>query len=210
MTRFLDWLRDAVRGYMTRVARLLNKLSRGKLTPTMITWTGLLMHIPTAYLIATGHFLAAAVLLVVFGLFDALDGALARVQGRADAAGMLLDATTDRMKEVMLYVGSAWVLSGMGDPHHAVWAVAACGASLLVSYVKAKGEMAVRARKLTPNEINRLFSDGFMRFEIRMAILALGLATHFLYFALVAIAEASVMTALMRLYRITNYLRTHA
>jgi CDP-diacylglycerol--glycerol-3-phosphate 3-phosphatidyltransferase len=203
---FLDACRTVVRGWMTLLATILNTASGGKLSPNAVTVLALIMHVPIAWLIATNHHWWAAGLLLVFGLFDALDGALARLQKRAGNAGMLLDATTDRMKETALYCGVAYSLIGSAHPRMAVWAVAACGASLCVSYVKAKGETAVSASNLTPNEINRLFQDGLLRFEIRMTILIVGLLINQLAIAVIIIAIFSTITAFGRLIKITQYL----
>ena len=164
------------------------------------------MHLPIAYLIACGYFGYAAILLVIFGLFDALDGSLARLQKKASNAGMLLDASTDRMKEIILYTGSAFALVNMAKPYWAVWAVAACGSSICVSYVKAKGETAVAGGKLTANEVNRLFQDGLGRFEIRMALLVIGLVLGRLGIILVIITILSTYTTLERLIKITKKL----
>jgi len=202
----IDSVRELIKSGMVHVAKGLDSLSGGKLSPNMITLFGFAMHIPIAYLIATEQNYWAAGLLVVFGMFDALDGALARLQGKASSAGMVLDASTDRMKEVLLYTGAAYALVDSSNPHFAVWAVAACGASLCVSYVKAKGETAVRDSKLTPNQINRLFAVGLMRFEIRMLVLVVGLLTNQLGYAVVIIAITSTLTAVSRLIRITNKL----
>jgi CDP-diacylglycerol--glycerol-3-phosphate 3-phosphatidyltransferase len=203
---FLDACRTVVRGWMNLLAVFLNTISGGKLSPNAVTILALIMHLPIAWLIATNHYWWAAALLLVFGLFDALDGALARLQKRAGNAGMLLDATTDRMKEVALYCGAAFSFIYSPQPVFAVWAVAACGASLSVSYVKAKGETAVSSHQLTPNEINRLFQDGLLRFEIRMTILILGLVSGYLALAVVLIAIFSTFTAFGRLISITKYL----
>lgn len=202
----LDGIRGGVRSVMSVVARGLNKVTGGHVSPNMITIIGLLAHIPIAYLIATSHNYWAAGLLVVFGLFDALDGELARLQKRASAAGMLLDASTDRMKEVMLYAGAAYSFVAVGRPYMTPWAVVACGASLCVSYVKAKGETAVKEKHFTPNEINRLFQDGLGRFEIRMAILVLGLLSGRVILAVIVIALLSVYTAFERIIKISRKL----
>lgn len=202
----LDVARSHIRTIMRSVARGLHAVSKGKLTPNAITLFGFAMHIPIAYLIATGDNYWAAGLLVVFGLFDALDGELARLQGKASSAGMVLDASTDRMKEVLLYTGVAYALAGTDHPRQAVWAVAACGASLCVSYVKAKGETAVRDSKLTPNQINRLFADGLMRFEIRMLVLIIGLLSGQVVIAVAIIAVTATITAFSRLIHIIHKL----
>ena len=203
---FLDGSRAIVKGWMTLLAGVLNKLSGGRLSPNAVTILALIMHLPIAYLIAVNQHWWAAGLLLVIGLFDALDGALARLQKKAGNAGMLLDATTDRIKETILYCGVAYSLIGGTNPKLAVWAVAACGASLCVSYVKAKGETAVSDHKLTPNEINRLFQDGLLRFEIRMTILIIGLIANQLAIAVITIAVFSTFTVFGRLISITKYL----
>ncbi len=202
----LDAVRDAVRSFMNTAAKVLNDLSGGRITPNFITLTGLFMHLPIAWLMAQGYFDYAALLLVIFGLFDALDGALARLQKKAGNAGMLLDASTDRMKEVILYSGAAFALVHMGQAYWAVWAVAACGASICVSYVKAKGETAVAGGKLTAGEVNRLFQDGLGRFEIRMFLLVVGLLLSELGLVLVVITVLSTYTAFERLITITRKL----
>ena len=202
----IDACRTVIRGWIGLLAKILDTASGGKLSPNTVTVIGLFMHIPIAFLIATNHWWWAAILLLVFGLFDTLDGALARLQKRAGNAGMLLDATTDRFKETLLYCGAAYSFVGSAHPRLAVWAVAACGASLCVSYVKAKGETAVSEHNLTPNEVNRLFQDGLLRFEIRMTILIIGLVFDQLAPAVIIIAVSSTFTAIGRLISITKYL----
>lgn len=204
LNALLDVLRNLTRKVMHQVAIGLNTITAGKLTPNSVTIVGLLMHIPIAWLIATTHNLWAALLLVIFGLFDTLDGELARLQKRASNTGMLLDASTDRFKEVLLYSGVAYALIQSAHPNYAVWAVTACGASLSVSYVKAKGELAVKDSSLTANQINRLFQDGLLRFEVRMFLLVVGLLSNRLAIIVVVIALLSAYTALDRLVKISR------
>jgi phosphatidylglycerophosphate synthase len=205
---YMERAKKAVRAGMRRVAGLLNAATGGKLSPNTVTLVGFAMHAPIALLIAYGHNLWAAGLLVIFGLFDTLDGELARLQGKASEQGMLLDAATDRLKEVLLYSGVGYALALSSHPATAAWAAAACGASLSVSYVKAKGEAAVAAsgKQLAHHELNHLFSGGFLSFEVRMAILVLGLLTDQLVIATAFIALFASLTALQRLTRISRQL----
>ncbi len=186
----------------------LDRWTKGRLTPDMVTLFGLAMHVPTAVLIATDHFLWAAGFLVVFGLFDTLDGGLARAQGSSSSRGMLLDASTDRFKEVMLYTGAAYWLATYDNPAFAAWAVVACGASLSVSYVKAKGEAAVAAnsKKIPHATLNRMFADGLLTFEIRMAVLVAGLLLNQLALAVMVVAVLASFTAVQRLVTISRQL----
>lgn len=195
-----------VRRGMRVIAGGLNRATRGKLNPNTVTIVGCAMHIPIAILIGLRHYhLLAAVLLLVFGLFDTLDGELARLQNRSSARGMLLDASTDRFKEMLLYTGIAYALALGSHPAYAALAAAACGASISVSYVKAKGEAAVASSKNIPHAaLNRLFKDGLLTFELRMFLLIAGLLIDQLAAVIAVIALLASYTALQRLVRISK------
>ncbi|HEY5805755.1 MAG TPA: CDP-alcohol phosphatidyltransferase family protein [Candidatus Saccharimonadales bacterium] len=208
MKRAIDAIRQAVRRFMRAVARGLDKATGGKLHPNAVTMFGLVMHVPIALLIVADYWIVAGILLIIFGLFDTLDGELARLQDRVTNNGGFLDASTDRMKEVLLYTGVAYSLALSDNPVHATWAVAACGASICVSYVKAKGEAVIAAsgKKLPYPVLNKLFADGLLPFEIRMALLVAGLLSGYLVWIVTAIAVLSAYTALQRLARISKAL----
>ena len=206
MNKVLDALRAFVRFYMKIIARLLNTATRGRLSPSAITIIGAAAHIPIALAIAGGRLTLAAVLLIIFGLFDALDGETARLQNRESSRGMLLDATTDRMKEVFLYTGVCYYFIASEVPYLTPWVVLALGGSILVSYVKAKGEAAVASSGLSAAKVNRLFQDGLIRFEVRMGLLVAGLLFDRVGIAVVIIALGAWMTALDRLIKISQKL----
>src|SRR5262249_12467273 len=156
-------------------------VSGGRLTPNAVTIFGLTMHLPITWLIATGHYIWAAGLLVIFGLFDTLDGELARLQKRESPRGALLDSVTDRMKEILLYTGAAYsIVATTGRPYLAVWAVAACGCSLLTSYINAAGDIAMARSGVQHHVTNKSFRGGLLPFEIRMLILVIGLLSGWL------------------------------
>lgn len=203
---FLDFIRDSVKRIMKRLASLLNKLSGGRLSPNAVTLTGLLVHIGIAWLISQGDLGFAAILLAIFGLFDSLDGELARLQGKDGPEGMLLDSITDRMKEVLLYIGVAYLFVASNHSFYAAWAVAACGGSLLVSYVNAWGE-AVAARFPIQNHTpNNSFRGSLMRFEVRMFVLVVGLAVNRLDVTTVLVAVLAWFTAYNRLMAVRKRL----
>jgi phosphatidylglycerophosphate synthase len=202
---FLDAIKVAVKRQMLRLAKVSNKLSRGRITANHLTFISLGMHVVIAALIAQGSFVFGATLLVIFGLFDALDGELARLQGTAGTKGMLLDSVTDKMKEIILYIGVSYAFVDMNLAFYAVWAVAACGSSLLVSYVNAWGEV-VMARRPDDSRINQAFRGGLMRYEVRMFVLVVGLLVERLPATVAVIAVLSSLTAIERLVTIRRQL----
>ncbi len=197
---------DNIRVLMSRFAVLLNKLFRGKLKPAHITTLSLLGHIPAAWALWTCRPVLAAALIAIFGLMDALDGALARAQGSASKMGMFFDAVTDRMKEVIIYAALALYVAEH-EPKVGLWVVpAVVGTSLLVSYVKAKGEMAISNDAHDKQQLNRAFSQGIARYEIRMALLIIGLLTSLLAPLLNLIIALNLITAATRFLEIARLL----
>lgn len=204
---FLDFVRDSVKSRVMRpIARGLNFASGGRLNPSVITLVGLAMHVVIAILISRGYFGYAAGLLIVFGLFDALDGELARLQKRDGAIGMLLDSVTDRMKEVILYVGIGYIFVVMNQSYYAVWAIAACGGSLLVSYVNAWGDVIAARYAAKTHTVNKSFRGSLMRFEVRMFVLVVALIFNQLDIALVVISILVWLTVVERLINVKNSL----
>jgi phosphatidylglycerophosphate synthase len=199
----IDPIKRAVRVVMRSLARAINKLSRGKVTPNGVTLFGVAMHIPIALLIAARVNILAAVLLLLFGLFDTLDGELARLQHSESPQGRLLDSVTDRIKEVLLYTGAAYAtIASTGKPYLAVWAVAACGCSLLTSYVNAAGDSIMAGQVVKQHAANKAFRVGLFSFEIRMFILLVGLVINEVPAAIIVITIGAAYTAMGRLLHV--------
>ncbi len=201
-------IRSFVRLLMRRLAFFLNRFFKGHLTPNMVTYIGLFIHLPIALLIVYRFNFLAAIFLIVFGLFDTLDGELARLQKKDSVRGMLLDASTDRFKEVIIFSGIAYQISQTASPVMMVLVVMALGFSLTVSYVKAKGESAIalQNKSMSHQELNRLFGGGLLSFEVRMVVVIIGLILNQLDIAIIIIAIFAATTAVSRLIRISNKL----
>lgn len=195
MNKFIDTMRNYIRSKITILAKLLNKLSGGKITPNSITIIGLLAHIFIAYLIADGYYTISAILLIVFGLFDSLDGALARIQKTESKKGMLLDSITDRLKEVIIYASLAFVLVNQGHSLAVIWVVLACGASLIISYINAWGEVVNIGKS---HQLNKQFRLGFMSYDIRVFTVVIGLFTGYIYQSIIFITIFGFWTAGVR------------
>lgn len=200
-------IRRSLRAFIEIVAKILNELTGGKLSPSAITITSALAHIYIAWLVAKEYYLFAAVLLLVFGLFDALDGSLARLQHSESKFGALLDSVTDRLKEFMLYAGAAYAMVASGYEYWAVWAVLAAGSAFLVSYSNAWGEAMLAGRIKVGHQKNKTFRTGVMSFDVRLSIFFLGLIFNLLIPAVVIIAIGSLFTAYARLRGIHEALK---
>ena len=156
------------------IARTLHKLSLGKLTPNIITTSGLLLHLPIAWLIIDGQFTNAAIALLLIGALDAIDGSLARIQDQETAFGAWFDATSDRLKETIILTALAYYLAaGDGGSVAIALCVAVLGISISISYFKAKGEaILAQRRRLKAAELNTILAGGILSYEWRVLILA--------------------------------------
>lgn len=190
--------RTHIRSLIDQIAIVLNRVSNGRVTPDMVTWVGFLMHFAIGYYIVIGQLVTGAILLIIFGLFDALDGSLARLQNKASSRGMFLDAVTDRFKEVIVYASIAWYLPAGSNGQ--ILCVVACGMALSISYVKAKGESAIATLKTNAQhqEINRMFHDGIAAFEVRIFVICVGLLTGQIVVAIALLVAVGFVTLVQR------------
>jgi CDP-diacylglycerol--glycerol-3-phosphate 3-phosphatidyltransferase len=158
----------------SRITRpTLRFLSRTGLKPDVLTFLGLAINIGAACLIAIHQFLAAGIFILLAGLFDLLDGALARFIGQSTKFGAILDSVTDRISEAAIFCGLlVWYMS-TGADLEIVLVFAALVGSLLVSYIRARAEGAGLECKV----------GLFTRAE-RVIVLALGLMLNQVYIAL--------------------------
>ena len=120
-------------------------LIRLHVRPNLITTVGTLIVIASAAAFAVGRVRWGGALLLVSGLFDMVDGRVARRGHMITTFGAFYDSTLDRVGEAALFSGIAvyFLLGGVAPPRMTL-AVLACfvglTASLLVSYTRARAE----------------------------------------------------------------------
>ena len=115
-------------------------VSGGHVTPNALTLAGLVLNVATVPLILSGHFIWAAVVLLLAGVCDMLDGAVARLSEQVTPFGAFLDSTSDRLSEGVVYMAIGVWFARQG--HY--WDLAAVFIALmmcfLVSYTRARAE----------------------------------------------------------------------
>lgn len=126
-----------VRAGVVPLARWL--AARG-VTANSLTIAGAVFNAGVAAAIAAGWFPWSGLLLLAANALDLLDGAVARVSGRASAFGAFLDSTLDRYAEAVVFVGLVAYFAGEGHPRAELLCVAALTGSLMVSYTRARAE----------------------------------------------------------------------
>lgn len=144
---------------------LLSTALRLRLSPMQLTALSVVTNLAVAATILGGQRLAPALLLTAAGVFDVLDGAVARQTGRASRWGGFLDSFLDRVSDLLVIGALVLDLGSAGDRVGAAVALVALVVSVGVSHVRAEGE-AVGVR----------MTGGMMQRMERTIALVLGLA----------------------------------
>jgi CDP-diacylglycerol--glycerol-3-phosphate 3-phosphatidyltransferase len=162
------------------------------LSPNALTLLGLLLNCGVAAVLALGYLRIGGVLVLVAGLFDMLDGAMAKVTNRVTTFGSFLDSTLDRYSEAILYLGLLlYVLTTRDARLGAVLIyVTICG-SILVSYARARAEA-----------LGYKLQVGLLARPERIIVLAVGLMAAHPLWALWFLAIFTNVTAIQRIYHL--------
>ena len=203
MTR-LSAARETVANYIARP--LVQLLAKTPIPPNAVTWFGFIVTIGAAVLITREHLFAAGLLVLFAGVFDILDGALARATNRVTTFGGVLDSTLDRLSEAALLLGilGLFLLSSK-QPFLFIsltqgWSVfivfIALPSSQLVSYIRARAEAVGLECRV-----------GFFTRPERVVVLVLGFLLNQILFALTIIAVLSIITVGQRLFYVWRQVR---
>lgn len=184
--------------------RLLDPLAmaliRLHVRPNLITTVGTLVVIASATAFAVGWVRWGGFLLLFSGLFDMVDGRVARQGDMTTTFGAFFDSTLDRVGEAALFSGIAvFFLRGGVPAGRVTWAVAAClialSASLLVSYTRARAEgLGLTAKVGIAQRAERVLLLG-----VPSMFLGAGNQGTLLFWIVVVLALATSVTVIQRI-----------
>ena len=117
-----------------------NRLIESRLTPNAISLTGFLLCVVAAALIWDERFVLGGIAFIVGSVCDTLDGRYSRMSGKGSPFGAFLDSTLDRIEEAIVLVAVGAYFARDGDEVATAGVVLALGASLMVSYTRARAE----------------------------------------------------------------------
>jgi CDP-diacylglycerol--glycerol-3-phosphate 3-phosphatidyltransferase len=164
-------------------------LSKSGITPNALTFINLALNIVAAYVIATGHLLLGGVLLLVAGLFDLLDGALARFTKQTTRFGAILDSVADRISEAAILCGLLiWYIPQEEASLEIVLIFVVLIGSFLVSYIRARAE-----------GLGWQCQVGLFTRAERVIVLAIGLLINQIFIALCVLVIFVFITVVQRL-----------
>jgi phosphatidylglycerophosphate synthase len=129
------WIRDWL---MWVIGPMERSFVRAGITPDFFNVLGALFGLAAGIAFAFGALSLAGWLILLGGAADIFDGRIARARGLANDYGAFIDSTLDRFAETFTFIGLTYWFT---DRPWATLATAlALGASLLVSYTRARGE----------------------------------------------------------------------
>ncbi|HUL70822.1 MAG TPA: CDP-alcohol phosphatidyltransferase family protein [Gemmatimonadales bacterium] len=136
--------RPVEQGFLAVCRPVVDGLIRARVRPNTLTTIGTILVLVSALAYGLGQIRMGGVLLLLSGVVDTLDGAVARGNQMVTKFGAFYDSTLDRVGDGATFMGIAMYLLQAPDVAYRSWAVATCMvaiiASLIVSYARARAE----------------------------------------------------------------------
>jgi CDP-diacylglycerol--glycerol-3-phosphate 3-phosphatidyltransferase len=187
---FPEFLKALVQRGLAPVASV---LVRARVHPNVLTTLGFVVTLAAAAIFFAGEVRLGGLVVILAGVFDILDGRVARESGLASKFGSFYDSTLDRISELVIYASLVAVFLD-SDRSWMIYVVfAAAGGALMVSYTRARAEaLGIPCRV------------GLLQRPERVVLLGAGamLGLDALAVALAVLAALSISTAVQRIFAV--------
>jgi CDP-diacylglycerol---glycerol-3-phosphate 3-phosphatidyltransferase len=147
-----------------RIIKLIVRgLALSRINPNVLTFFGLVINIVAGYFLATGRFRTAGLVIIFAGLFDMVDGRVARATNQVTRFGGFFDSVLDRYSDLALLVGLLVYYGTINRPAYVVLTAVVMTASVMISYTRSRAENIIPTCKV-----------GFMERPERVVLLIIG------------------------------------
>jgi CDP-diacylglycerol--glycerol-3-phosphate 3-phosphatidyltransferase len=180
----------------TAIDRIVRWLALSKIHPNVLTFLGLLINILAAFLFARGSFLWAGAVVIGAGLFDMVDGRVARATDQVTRFGGVFDSVLDRYSDLALYMGLLVYYASINRFFYIVLTAIVMTGSVMISYTRARAENTIPNCKV-----------GFLERPERVVLIILGALLDRMAAVLWVIAVLSNLTVVHRM--IYTYQEAH-
>jgi len=167
---------------------IVGALALSRVHPNVLTFIGLLINIWAAVLFAAGKFRWAGVVLIGAGLFDMVDGRVARETNRVTRFGGFFDSVLDRYSDLAVLVGLLVYYASINRFFYVVLTAIVMTGTVLVSYTRARAENTIRKCKI-----------GFLERPERVVLIILGALFNRMAQVLWVTAVLSNITVIQRI-----------
>ncbi len=134
-----------------------------KINPNVLSVIGFIITLFGAYLFAYGYFRWAGVAVILAGLFDMLDGRVARLTNRVTPFGGFLDSVLDRYSDLCLFIGLLVFYARANRFWYITLVAVVMIGSVMTSYTRARAENLIPSCKV-----------GFLERPERMVLIIIG------------------------------------
>ena len=192
--------RDRLIHFIDPVARVFARMG---LTPNQLTLISLLFGIAAAISYAFQHVYLGATMLLLSGLFDFIDGGVARINHRSSTFGAAIDWIIDKYVDCLVLLGIGF--SGLADPR--IVAIAVFG-SMINTFIKPVTYAEIGFDKKEDGKIkDPLEGIGiFGRPETIITLILLSLINQ-VYWSVVIIAAMTNFSAIQRIIYLYRHMR---
>ena len=170
------------------IDRIVRWLALSRIHPNVLTFLGLVINIIAAYLFAAGSFRAAGLVVIGAGLFDMVDGRVARETNRVTRFGGFFDSVIDRYSDLALFMGLLVYYAWIGRFFYIVLTAIVMTGSVMVSYTRARAECTIPKCKV-----------GFLERPERVVLIIIGALFDRMAPVLWVIAVYSNVTVIARM-----------
>jgi CDP-diacylglycerol--glycerol-3-phosphate 3-phosphatidyltransferase len=146
---------------------IVNWLSALNVHPNILTLLGLVVNIFGAVLFAKGRFALGGLVVLLAGIFDMVDGEVARRTKRVTKFGAFFDSSIDRYSDMVILLGLVVWYAKMDKIFYAGLAVMSIIGSIMTSYTRARAESLIPTCKV-----------GFLERPERIVLLIIGALTN--------------------------------
>ena len=127
-----------------KIIRLIVRgLALSRIHPNVLTFLGLVINIGAAVLLSTGQFRWAGAVIIGAGLFDMVDGRVARETNQVTRFGGFFDSVVDRYSDLALLIGLLVWYGSIGRSFYVVLTALVMAASVMISYARARAENTI-------------------------------------------------------------------
>jgi CDP-diacylglycerol--glycerol-3-phosphate 3-phosphatidyltransferase len=170
------------------IQAIVSALALSRVHPNVLTFIGLLINIWAAYLFSYGKFVAAGIVVIGAGLFDMVDGRVARETNRVTRFGGFFDSVLDRYSDLALLVGLLIFYASINRFFYVVLTAIVMTGTVLTSYARARAENTIPKCKV-----------GFLERPERVVLLIIGALANRMAPVLWVIAVLSNLTVISRM-----------
>jgi len=170
------------------IDRIVRWLALSRIHPNVLTFLGLVINIAAAFLFARGRFRWAAAVVIGAGLFDMVDGRVARATDRVTRFGGFFDSVLDRYSDLALFMGLLVYYASINRFGYIVITAVVMTGSVMVSYTRARAECSIPRCKV-----------GFLERPERVVLIIIGALFDRMAPVLWVIAVLSNLTVIHRM-----------